>query len=78
MTVRECPYCRQEINLSLIVEASVSRDTIRSVGDIKFLVRGKVEATDKEIYNALAFLTRYGRVERLGYGRYRRADRKAG
>jgi hypothetical protein len=66
-----CPHCYQPINLSLVVERCVPRSA-RSVADIKFLVRGKVEATDKEIYNALGFLTRYGRIERLGYGTYRR------
>lgn len=66
-----CPHCRQEINLSLVVEEAITAEP-RSVGDIKFIVRGKVQATDKEIYNSLAFLTRYGRVERMGYGKYRR------
>jgi len=29
-----------------------------------------VEATSKEIYNALGYLTRKGHVKRIGYGRY--------
>jgi len=29
-----------------------------------------VEATDKEIYNAVGYLTRKGRVRRIAYGRY--------
>jgi hypothetical protein len=30
----------------------------------------KVEATPKEVYNALSYLVRKGRVRRIGYGRY--------
>jgi hypothetical protein len=30
----------------------------------------KVEASPKEVYNALGYLTRKGRIRRVGYGRY--------
>jgi len=68
MSDRICPHCLQPISLAVIVEDIVKRHS--AVGDIKLLVRGKVEATDKEIYNALGYLTRWGRVRRLGYGKY--------
>ena len=72
MTER-CPYCRQEIILSLIVEEAVMVGA-QSVSDIKHVVQCKVDATSKEIYNALSFLARHGRIERVGYGQYRRTD----
>jgi hypothetical protein len=34
------------------------------------VARSQVEATTKEVYNALAYLTRKGHVTRVGYGRY--------
>ncbi len=30
----------------------------------------QVEASKKEVYNALGYLTRTGRIQRVGYGRY--------
>jgi len=68
---QSCPYCRQEINLSLIVEEAVIVGA-QDVADIKYVVQCKVGATDREIYNALSFLARHGRIERVGYGKYRR------
>lgn len=68
-----CPYCRQEINLSLIVEEAVTVGA-QSVSDIKYVVQCKVDATPREIYNALSFLARHGRIKRVGYGEYRRTD----
>lgn len=42
-----------------------------SMAELKQQVDGQgVEATDKEIYNAVGYLARKGRVRRVGYGRY--------
>ncbi|MBS0247396.1 MAG: hypothetical protein JSR61_12310 [Proteobacteria bacterium] len=42
-----------------------------SVAELKQHVdQAGVQATDKEIYNAVGYLTRKGRVRRVAYGRY--------
>lgn len=42
-----------------------------SVDDLKQRVESEgVVARPKEIYNALGYLTRKGRIRRIGYGRY--------
>ncbi len=42
-----------------------------TVADFKHEVASEgVEATTKEIYNALGYLTRKGHIRRVGYGRY--------
>ena len=42
-----------------------------SVADVKAEVAATgIQAEPKEIYNALGYLTRKGRVRRVGYGRY--------
>lgn len=42
-----------------------------TVRDVKQQVESEgVDATSKEIYNALGYLTRKGHVQRIGYGQY--------
>jgi len=42
-----------------------------TVEDLKRCIdEQKVEASNKSVYNALGYLTRTGRVRRVGYGRY--------
>lgn len=74
MTMRRCPTCCQRIDLAFVVRATI-RDRQLSVRDIRFLVAGKVpDVSDKEVANALAYLTRKGMVRRLGYGKYSGVD----
>jgi hypothetical protein len=42
-----------------------------TVTEIKgMLVSGGVEATHKEVYNSLGYLSRKGHIKKIGYGRY--------
>lgn len=69
MDNRKCPHCGQRMELPVIVEQIINKG-YGEVGDIKMLTRGRIEATDKEIYNAIGNLKRRGRIRRLGYGQY--------
>jgi hypothetical protein len=47
------------------------RRTEWSINDLKREVREQgIEATDKEIYNGVGYLTRHKRIRRVAYGRY--------
>jgi predicted transcriptional regulator of viral defense system len=49
----------------------IPRDSIWTVDEAKQGISEKgVSASPKEVYNALAYLTRKGHVRRIGYGRY--------
>jgi hypothetical protein len=49
----------------------VSQKPDWTVGDFKREVADRgVKATDKQVFNAVAHLTRKGLLERVGYGRY--------
>jgi Fe2+ or Zn2+ uptake regulation protein len=49
----------------------IPRDSAWTVDEAKQGISEKgVSASPKEVYNALAYLTRKGHVRRIGYGRY--------
>lgn len=49
----------------------IPRDSAWTVEDAKREVAAQgIEASPKEIYNAIAYLSRKGHVRRIGYGRY--------
>jgi hypothetical protein len=49
----------------------IPRDSAWTVDDAKREVAAQgIEASPKEIYNAIAYLSRKGHVRRIGYGRY--------
>lgn len=49
------------------------REGIWSVAQAQVAIdEAGVEATPKEVYNAVGYLCRRGRIKRLGYGRYAR------
>lgn len=64
-----CPTCGQSVALSQIVWRAIESGACR-VGDIRLLVRKEIEATDREIANALGVLVRSKRVKHVGYGVY--------
>lgn len=67
--MEKCPHCFQPIKMTKLVRG-ILLDRAYSVADIKARVRAKTKATDKQIYNALGYLTRHKMIERLGYGQY--------
>lgn len=61
MTERRCNCCGQEYVMTALVLMIVK----------KMLVRGNIDdATTKEVYNAVAGLTRHKQIKKLGYGSY--------
>jgi len=65
----KCPYCFQPIKMTKLVRG-ILQGRACSVAAIKAAVREKTKATDKQVYNALGYLTRHRMIERLGYGQY--------
>ncbi|CCV14626.1 hypothetical protein MESS4_690017 [Mesorhizobium sp. STM 4661] len=55
--------------LSTVVSLMKRRDEF-TVAEVRQHVEDRVGAAPKEIYNALGYLTRKGRLKRIGYGRY--------
>lgn len=56
--------------LRTVLKVLPSRETW-SVADLRQEVRQRgIEAQDKQIYNAMGYLTRRGQVRRIGYGQY--------
>jgi len=55
--------------LSSVVSLMKRRDEF-TVAEVRQHVEDRVGAAPKEIYNALGYLTRKGRLKRIGYGRY--------
>lgn len=46
-----------------------------TVADIKHAAKSEgITGTDKQFYNALGYLARKGRIEQIGYGKYRLVD----
>jgi hypothetical protein len=67
---RPIPTGRAGDVLSAIVRLLPSRPDWK-VEDLRRSVDAQnVEATPKEVYNALSYLARKGRIRRVGYGRY--------
>lgn len=72
MTERRCNCCGQEYVMTALVLMIVKKfKKPIKVADIKMLVRGRIDdAKPKEVYNAVASLTRHKRIKKLGYGSY--------
>ncbi|PBB69014.1 hypothetical protein CK228_07120 [Mesorhizobium sp. WSM4312] len=55
--------------LSSVVSLMKRREEF-TVAEVRQHVEHRVGAAPKEVYNALGYLTRKGRLKRIGYGRY--------
>ncbi|MBZ9753899.1 hypothetical protein LB524_01240 [Mesorhizobium sp. ESP6-5] len=55
--------------LSSVVSLMKHREEF-TVAEVRQHVEDRVGAAPKEVYNALGYLTRKGRLKRIGYGRY--------
>jgi hypothetical protein len=64
-----CEKCGQSISPTRLILKAIGSGT-SNVNWIKSQM--PLEMSDKEIYNALGYLTRKKLVERLGYGLYKR------
>lgn len=68
--VRPIPVERAGTVLGLIIKM-LPKKRAWTIDDLKTEIKEKgLEAQDKEVYNAMGYLTRKGHIRRVGYGRY--------
>jgi len=64
-----CALCGQPISLQQTI-LNIINGGSRDITTIRLLAKNKINATDKEISNALGKLVQHKKVKHIGYGLY--------